>query len=660
MRAHPVLVLFGRETRDLLRDRKALAAAFLLPLFLYPLLQVFTGRFLSPPRKTPGAHSILTALSEKLKGLEPLLLEEGFVVEPGAPATKRAVRDQAVDLALVPGKDPGLVLAVLDGRRLDTRNLAVRLERVLSRWRSFRIARAAAGNPALRKRLDPFLLEEVSFPPSENQGPSPALALIPLALLLVLLSGSAFAALDLLAGEKERGTLETLLVQPLSTGQVVLAKYAALLLPGLAALLLGLVSILAAPFLPWAGAASPALGPGEALEVFALSLPAAFLLAALLFWVASLARSFREGQHYLLPLTLGVLIPSGLGLSPALTLGPFTAALPLLGPVLAWRAALKGPLSPWPLAVLFLSHLAWTFLVLRHATALLDREEIRLAFDPASLLDREHTPPGRRALLVGILLVFGILVFGPLLQGSPGGAGLPLSLALLVFLPALALPKVLHIPWERAFPLALPRPANLPALLFAAAGTFLFATGYIPLQDFWLPLPPELVRGMEEVLAPPGRGGLLLLLLEGALLPGICEEALFRGPLLSSFRAQWGEGRALALSSLLFAGAHLSVHRFLPTLAAGLVFGALALRTRNLLWPVLCHTLYNAFLLLLAGGALEGGPWRRLFAPDPTADLLRAGAGVSLVIAGLLLARKEGPSIRLLLSPRPSRGGPPF
>ena len=650
MKAGPALVLLARETRDLLRDRKALAAALLVPLALYPVLLLFTGRLLSPGKPPAPPHSVLTALSEDLEEMAPLLMEEGFVPEPGAPLTARAVKDQAVDLVLLPGKEPGLVRALLDGRYLDSRKIRARLERVLGRWRSLKISRAVSRNPEARKLVDRFRLEEVSFPVAEK-GSAGALALIPLALLLALLSGSAFAALDLLPGEKERGTLETLLVQPLSTGQVVLAKYAALLLPGLAALAAGVLSVWAAPLLAGKAESAPVLGTGQVLVVFALSLPAAFLLAALLFWVSALARSFREGQHYLLPLTLGVMVPGGLALSPVLSLDPFTAILPLLGPVLAWRAALEGSLFPIPLALLFLSHGGWTFLVLHHSARLLDREEIRLGFDPASLLDREHTPPGRRALFMGVLLVFGILVFAPILQGAFGEAGLPLSLVLLVLLPALVLPRLLHIPTERAFPLALPRPANLPALLLAGGGLLLFATGYIPLQDFWLPLPPELLKGLERALSPSARAGLPLLLLTGALLPGICEEFLFRGPLLSSFRAQWGNGKALVLSSLLFAAAHFSVHRFVPTMAAGLVFGALALRTRNLLWPVLCHTLYNGSLLLLGRGVLQGIAWDRLFSPAPAADLLRLGAGFCLVISGVLLARKETPRTLPFLSP---------
>ncbi len=642
MKAGPVLVLLCRETRDILRDRKALAAALLVPLALYPVLLLFTGRFLSPAKPSAGPHSVLTALSEELEDLGPLLMEEGFVLEPGAPLTARAVKDRAVDLVLLPGKEPGLVRALLDGRYLRAQKIRTRLERVLGRWRSLRVSRAASRNPSARKQVDRFRLEEVSFPAASDRSAG-AMALIPLALLLALLSGSAFAALDLLPGEKERGTLETLLVQPISTGQVVLAKYAALLLLGLAALLAGVLSVWAAPLLAGTGGEAPVLGPGRALLVFALSLPAAFLLAALLFWTAALARSFREGQHYLLPLTLGVMVPGGLALSPVLSLDPFTAALPLLGPVLAWRAALEGSLSPIPLAVLFLSHGGWTFLVLRHAARLLDREEIRLGFDPASLLDREHTPPGRRALFMGVLLVFGILVFAPLLQGALGEAGLPLSLVLLVLLPALALPRLLHIPRERAFPFAFPRPGNILSLLLAAGGLLLFSTGYIPLQDFWLPLPPELLKSMETALAPSARAGLPVLLLAGAVLPGICEELLFRGPLLSSFRAQWGNGRALVLTSLLFAAAHFSVHRFLPTFAAGLLFGTLALRTRNLFWPILCHTLYNASLLLLGRGLLRGDTWERLFSPAPAADLLRLGAGTCLLLAGILLALKEGP-----------------
>jgi len=653
VRRGPVLVLLEREVKDLLRDKKALAAALLVPLVLYPVLQIFSGRFLSGRAPGPAPHSILTALPDSLAGLLPLLQEEGFIVEPGVEASPAAVRKKGFALALAPGPEAGSVTAYLDGNRAPPALVRPRLRRVLGRWRTLRILAAAAENPEARKRVERFRLVEVSFPASPEKS-RPGLILVPLALLLVLLSGSAFAALDLLPGEKERGTLETLLVQPLSTKQVTAAKYLALLVPGTAALVLGILSIWITPYLPGAAGEGGIPDLTRAVLLFLLSLPAALLLAALLFWTAALARSFREGQHYLLPLTLGVLVPAGFALSPVLSLGPFTACIPLLGPVLAWRAVLEGGPAPFPLVLLFLSHGAWTLAVLLHASKLLEKEEIRLGFDPASLLDREHNPPGRRALFMAILLVFGILVFSPILQGSLGAWGIPASQVLLVLFPALLLPGLLHLPRERAFPLAMPGPANLPALLLSAGGLFLFATGYLPLQDYWLPLPPELLRGMEEALAEGKGESLLFLLLAGALLPGICEEALFRGPLLFSFRAQWGEGRALLLSALLFAAAHLSVHRFLPTFAAGILFGALALKTRNILWAGACHALYNGLLILLSREVLPGGIAAALSSQEPGSALLRLGGGISLAAAGLLLAGRE------TILPAPSQGPRPL
>ena len=110
-----------------------------------------------------------------------------------------------------------------------------------------------------------------------------------------------------------------------------------------------------------------------------------------------------------------------------------------------------------------------------------------------------------------------------------------------------------------------------------------------------------------------------------ALLPGICEEMLFRGAVLGLLRKGMPAGWAVWVQAALFSLAHLYGFRLLPTFGVGLATGWLVLRTGSLLPAVLLHTLHNAL-------AVSQGSELALDLGDPST----VGALVGMVLVGLL------------------------
>ena len=167
----------------------------------------------------------------------------------------------------------------------------------------------------------------------------------------------------------------------------------------------------------------------------------------------------------------------------------------------------------------------------------------------------------------------------------------------------------------RTLGLGVPHPAHLLAAPLLAPGLAVAMSKLVDLLQHWLPLPVRMVESGEllgelEALSPLG----LFLLL--ALTPGVCEELLFRGALLSGMRRDLRPLQVVLWQAVLFGAAHASIYRFLPTAAVGGVLAALTLRTR-VLWPaVLLHTTYNAILVLAEEPGSNGsatrasGGWR--------------------------------------------------
>jgi ABC-2 type transport system permease protein/sodium transport system permease protein len=195
---------------------------------------------------------------------------------------------------------------------------------------------------------------------------------VPLALILMTIAGAVYPAIDLTAGERERGTLEILVAAPVPRLALLLAKYVAVLT---VAMLTATVNLIAMSVT----ALGTGLGPvifGEQGLTLSLVVGAFLLLAlfasffsSVLLALASVARSFKEAQAYLIPLMLVSLVPGLLALLPGLKLEGTLTVAPLLNIVLLGRDLLEGQAHLTAAAVVVVS----TFLYALAALALAAR-----------------------------------------------------------------------------------------------------------------------------------------------------------------------------------------------------------------------------------------------------------------------------------------------
>ena len=176
--------------------------------------------------------------------------------------------------------------------------------------------------------------------------------ILPLLMVVILVMGAFYPALDTTAGERERGTLETTLLAPVSRSSIVIAKYIAVCTMAMLAFVLNfasmtfslkhvLVQIDVQSFrIPW---------NSIAIILLAATALAAFI-AAMLLSFAFRARSFKEGQSYMSPVYLIAVLPVALTFSPDVTLTPTLAIVPIVNLTLVFREVLQDRFD-WPLIV---------------------------------------------------------------------------------------------------------------------------------------------------------------------------------------------------------------------------------------------------------------------------------------------------------------------
>jgi sodium transport system permease protein len=354
--------LVKKEVTEVVRDRRTLFLTLAMPLLLYPAVMLGMGTVILAGKERLKNEELTVAFAsdaaEKLfEGHLPAKTKGVRMPLDGARALladKRldAIVDVAPDAqAALDGKGQ-VVVQLLYTKRFD------RSEEALDRLRP---VVQALNDGVLKTRLvtlnldagfvTPVKLEAVDVDFQKDLGPLIAASLLPVTLLVWLIAGAMNSAVDLVAGEKERGTLETLLVSAVRPRDVLFAK--ALVVLGLA-IASTLTNLLAMAGTFAVGVSSvPGLTlsyhftPGQVLTMLAALLPAAVLVTGLAVAVASLARTQREGQTWMGPLMLVGMTPAVVVQMPGIELDPVTAVVPMLNVALLVKGVILNN-APWP------------------------------------------------------------------------------------------------------------------------------------------------------------------------------------------------------------------------------------------------------------------------------------------------------------------------
>ncbi|MDP7115270.1 MAG: ABC transporter permease subunit, partial [Myxococcota bacterium] len=325
--------------------------------------------------------------------------------------------------------------------------------------------------------------------------------ILPLAVIFLVLTGALYTALDVFTGEKERGTLETLLSSRVDRRSVVIAKFATVLLLSLGA---GAVGLLAFTGAVAVGAMQTpdgelVLSAGTAGVLTALLLPVAVQLAAAMTVIAAYAPDYKRGQALAMPAMLVVVTPAGLSAMPGIELGPALALVPVAGVALAMRDALAGDLG-WAMGGLVaVASLAYAAAAVWAGARLMGRETVLLGGrSTASRHARgNHVPEALGLFGVTVLLLWFL---GSIGQQASMTWGMLFTHTVLLAGPALVTVLYLGLPLRRTLSLRDPHPLDL--LLAVAAGIGLPAIGLTIswLQDPIVPVPDALAEQMRAAV----------------------------------------------------------------------------------------------------------------------------------------------------------------
>ncbi len=318
-----IRIVFRKEIRDNLRDRRALSSALFYPL-LGPLIFGVMINVIGKVQTKESEKTLTLAVAgaEHAPNLVAFLEENDVEIEPASPEARQEVRDgdREVLLEIPPtfGEDlakgrPATVRLVLDRSRQSAQVAQERVRSLLHDYsRKIGVLRLVARgvSPQILRAL---AIEEHDLATPQSRAAGFLSNMMPYFIIFSVFLGGLYIAIDTTTGERERGSLEPLLINPVSRAQLVLGKMFAIWLFTAVAVvetLLGFMVVLHNVSLEDLGLRMVNFKPEMMFKIFLLTLPIMVLAIALQMLIATFTRSFKEAQTYLSILPLVPALPS--------------------------------------------------------------------------------------------------------------------------------------------------------------------------------------------------------------------------------------------------------------------------------------------------------------------------------------------------------------
>ena len=371
--------VFFKEMKDVLRDRKTLLLMIVLPIVVVPLLlNLLIGFVIKKEQeaKTEVLEYVVFGDEFAPELAKTFEAANGFKkVTLGSPdELVAAIREDRIDFGLV---IPEKTAAQLSGQEqasivlhFDNASMGSKVEdRVQDLVEKFNNGLTAArlaklGVPPGQKQkslLEPVRLRKQGTGKIREVIGDRIGGMVPYFFIAFCFMGVVYPAIHLGAGEKERGTLETLLLAPIPRHQVVLGKFLAVFCGGIIAVLLNLASLgtwLAIKAGELRGIIGTLIGSIDLLDLVLLALmliPVAAMFAALLLSISIFARNSAEASTLISPFGIVLIVPAALAMLPGVELNWFWASVPVTNVSLAMKELLKGTMDYTMLLAIFAS-----------------------------------------------------------------------------------------------------------------------------------------------------------------------------------------------------------------------------------------------------------------------------------------------------------------
>lgn len=392
-------IILRKEFSEIFRDRRTVMSVVISPLFITPALFALMGTLISNQTQkaqtqtynvgvigAEAAPSMMQAM-RKLPNIRFETLSGG--TNTRADAEKRIKNRALSAVAILPDDAEMRIMhgntvpieILIDAGSESSHSASGRLNAGLNLVGQELVKSRLARQNLPTEFATPFKVSETPIAEGGSNATFILAMMLPYILVISTFSGAIYAAFDQVAGEKERGTLETLLVAPASRRDIVLGKFGAVVGVCLISSILSIVGLIfsfsiRSKAFEWLSKGGLHLSPTAVIVTLLVMLPLAVLFAGLLLAVSTFARNQKEAQTYLAPLFMVVLLPAMSSMFMTTEAAKTTALIPILNASIIIKQALSGSYDPVFIGLAFAVSVVYAALALTIATRLFQKESV--------------------------------------------------------------------------------------------------------------------------------------------------------------------------------------------------------------------------------------------------------------------------------------------
>ena len=356
-----IVSIFKKELIDVLRDRRTLMFMVVIPILITPLLIIGSIKFQEYQNKKSEEKILKIAyINESEDSLTKQLLsdQKGVKIIEGVPidSIESYIKSDSLQGGLYLGKgflkkiktnSSGEVKIYYKSSDLMSKSKK-RIQAALDIYKEKIIAERLTQLNVDGQILEPITITNIDMATAKETLGKAVGGFIPYVLVMFIFLGAMYPAIDLGAGEKERGSLETLLSSPATKFEITMGK---LLVVSLTGIVSGLVSVLGISSSLFFIDKIPVqiqetilelINPFMIFSIIILMIPIAIFFASMLLSISFYARSFKEAQSLMGPLNMVIIVPLFLSLGPGMEMDHATALMPLINVGLLTKEILAG------------------------------------------------------------------------------------------------------------------------------------------------------------------------------------------------------------------------------------------------------------------------------------------------------------------------------
>ena len=617
--------LYKKEIMDVLRDKKTILTMVVLPVILYPLLFLIIMQVVSMISQSQQERTYYVAysnvadddrmaLNDWIKGKNDKLEYKIEEVESDDP--DKDMDDENIDAYIttsIAGEQVTYEIHYLSAVTNSNTVEGMLKEEIESYAKHIAEQNAKASGLDVQAVLYPVVSKLKDQSSSESSIGSILGGIIPFLMITAILMGSMYPAIDATAGEKERGTLETLLTLPVGNMELIMSKFLSVATISVVSVFINTLSMGGVAVYMFATIKSLT----EGAEEFNLStfIPAilisivcviafALFMSAVVMCVCAFAKSFKEANNYVTPVTLVVMLTGYIGFIPNIELTSKTALIPVANICLLMKALLVFKYDFSLIMIVLFSNIIYAFIAVWFLSRIYNSESILFGeslsgiklFERRKNIKKGSIPSIQEGLLILVVALLLMVYIGGIMSLDNPVFGVVIPQ---IFIGLLPLCAAIYIKADikGVFGLRLPKLKQLVGSFILIIGSSSAVLIIANILAYLLPGQNKAVTtGFEDILdGIPFVGALMLI----ALMPAVCEEFMFRGYLLTAFKNKMRLGYAVIIVSVLFGISHMSLIRLLPTALLGIALAYAFHQSGSVICSGLMHFLNNGFSVFL-------------------------------------------------------------